>query len=446
MNRYEKRKKAIEKAIGEHIAAYQAIYKKANDEDREPADDERLDVEHQLKQIEILKVEKEEIEANIKTMQHVDDLGRQLGSTVEGSSGGLSFETSVGVVPGGNPVDRMVKSLGQQFVEAKSVQEIHERFKSGERGRFNTGSIELKATLLEGTGAPGSGTGGGLIPVPQVIPGVVEKLFQPLRIRELILDGSANTSSLRYVVEGTATSGAAGVAEGGSKPQSTLALSTKDMPVTKVATSMKVSDEMLEDVQQVQSYINGRLSLFIDIEEERQIVLGAGSGSNELAGIAGAGVNAYGRGTVDNNAVALFKAMNGQRGSAFMEPDWVVMNPANWQTTRLMTDSTGQFQGGGPFLGQYGNGQNLQASGQITGVNDIIWNKPVVVTTAIGAGTALVGTRAAAQLWLRGGLSVEATNANEDDFLHNLVAIRAEKREALTVYRPAAFTLVSGLS
>jgi hypothetical protein len=49
--------------------------------------------------------------------------------------------------------------------------------------------------------------------VPQVIPGVVEKLFQSLTFADLLLSGQASTNSLRYVVEGTATSGAAGVAE-----------------------------------------------------------------------------------------------------------------------------------------------------------------------------------------------------------------------------------------
>jgi HK97 family phage major capsid protein len=236
------------------------------------------------------------------------------------------------------------------------------------------------------------------------------------------------------------------VAEGGAKPASDLALSTVDEPVKKIATILTVSDEMLEDPAQVQSYINGRLSLFVKIEEERELVLGGGT--NELVGITGrSGVNTYARGTVDNNAVALFKAINGTRGSSFLEPDAIIMNPANWQTTRLLTDTAGQFFGGGPFQGPYGNGQNFSASGQVSGAADTIWNKPVVVTTAIGSGTALLGSFAqAAQLYRRGGLTVEATNAHASYFTSNLVAIRAEERLALAVYRPAAFTKVTGLA
>ncbi len=45
----------------------------------------------------------------------------------------------------------------------------------------------------------------------------------------------------------------------------------------------------------------------------------------------------------------------------------------------------------------------------------------------------------------RGGVTVEATNSHDNYFALNLVAIRAESRAALCVFRPVAFTAVSGL-
>ena len=76
------------------------------------------------------------------------------------------------------------------------------------------------------------------------------------------------------------------------------------------------------------------------------------------------------------------------------------------------------------------------------GATDALWSKPVLVTGALGAGTALVGTRAAAQVWRRGGLSVEASNSHSNFFQLNLVAIRAEERLGLAVYRPNGFVEV----
>jgi HK97 family phage major capsid protein len=132
--------------------------------------------------------------------------------------------------------------------------------------------------------------------------------------------------------------------------------------------------------------------------------------------------------------------MNGVRGSAFVEPEWIVLHPSDWQDIRLATDSAGQYFGGGPFLGAYGGPQGpVGASGQVSGALDSIWGKSVYVTSAIGnAGTALVGARAAGQVWSRGGVSVEATNSHSTYFTANLTAIRAERRLGLTLYRPQA--------
>ena len=106
----------------------------------------------------------------------------------------------------------------------------------------------MKGTLREGSGAPGSGTGGGFIPVPQVAPGIVEKLVQPLSFERLLSGGVATSNTVRYAVEGTALSAAAGVAEGGNKPESTIAVSTLDEPIKKIATTLTASDELVDDV------------------------------------------------------------------------------------------------------------------------------------------------------------------------------------------------------
>jgi HK97 family phage major capsid protein len=402
MNRYEKQKLAVEKAMSEKVAAYQAIYKKADEDDRDPTDEERLEVESHLKAIEALKVERSEAEENIKTLARVDDIGRELGPSVSSFEGGVKSE----------PHDRMFqtiqKSLGEQFTDSGQYKASIQAYRDA-GGRFPQGfssgavALEAKGTLLEGAG----GGGGPLAaPVPQVIPGVVEKLFQPLTFADLLMTGQASTNSLRYVVEGTATSGAAGVAEGGLKPQSALGLTTTDEPIKKIATALKISDEMIEDAPAVQSYINGRLVLFVKIEEERQLIRGT-SGGNEVQGLlTSRSVPVYAGGTaVGNRAVQLFKAMNGLRGSAFLEPEWIVIHPTDWEAIRLLTDTANQFYGGGPFQGPYGSGSNLSASGQMSGPTDTIWNKPTYITGIVGAGTAIVGTRSSAQVWRKGGVS-----------------------------------------
>jgi HK97 family phage major capsid protein len=217
-------------------------------------------------------------------------------------------------------------------------------------------------------------------------------------------------------------------------------LSTRDEPVKKIATFLPVSDELLEDAPAVQSFINGRLGLFIALEVERE--LWRGSAANEVQGLlTSRNVPVYTGGTADNKAVQIFKALNSMRGSAFVEPDWVAMHPTDYQVIRLLADSAGQLFGGGPFLGPYGGQGPVPTSNAVVpGSTDTLWGKPLIVTPAIGGpGTAVIGTRMNAAVWSRGGLRVEASNQHSNFFQLNMVALRAERRLAFTVYRASGY-------
>jgi len=117
--------------------------------------------------------------------------------------------------------------------------------------------------------------------------------------------------------------------------------------------------------------------------------------------------------------------------TAFVYPEGIVINPTNWFTIQIGKDTTGRYLAGNPF-------QPLPANS--------LWGVPVAPTPSIVAGTALVGAFAtASQVFRKGGIRVEASNSHQDYFVKNLVAIRAEERLALCVYRPGAFGKVTGL-
>ena len=106
----------------------------------------------------------------------------------------------------------------------------------------------------------------------------------------------------------------------------------------------------------------------------------------------------------------------------------MVVNPVDWAELRLVKDTTENYVAGSPFS----NGPAQPG--------ELLFGRRVVVTQAIEAGLALVGAfGTGAQLYRRGGLTVEASNSHEDFFRRDLVAIRAETRLALAVHRPAAF-------
>jgi HK97 family phage major capsid protein len=365
------------------------------------------------------------LEQQIKSM----DPGGPLLGRMTGEGGAPAY--------GGGPGDVFIASKGYQAI--KDADHRPQRYSSGPIEVSQT-PLSMKGTLLE-TGV--SGPGGGLVP-PSYAPGVVEKLFEPLGVADVFGSSTTSGSQIRYVVEGTATNAAAGVAEAGTKPESTIAMSEVVEPIKKIATVLPISDELLEDAPSIQSYLNGRLGLFVKLEEERQLLRGAGT--NELVGIFGrAGINQYTRLAADDNAVALAKVIANTAGSSFLAPDTVIIHPTNWLTSRLLRDGTGgtigQFYGGGPFTGAYGNAGAPGMFGQQ------LWNTRVVLSTYVGAGTALVGNFGqAAHVWRRGGVSVEATNSHSDWFQKNLSMLRAEERLGLGMYRPVAFTEVRGLT
>jgi HK97 family phage major capsid protein len=224
------------------------------------------------------------------------------------------------------------------------------------------------------------------------------------------------------------------VAEGADKPESTLVFDSVSDPVRKVAHWLPVTEEMLEDAPALQGYLDARLRLGVRLAEEDQL-LNDTVVPPDIVGILNraALAAAVPRGA-DTNADAVLKQIAAIATANNLQPSGIVMHPTNWLTIQLQKLATGEYVAG--------NGGPFQRPER-----PMLWGIPVVVTSAITLNTALVGCfRDAAMIFRKGNLRVEATNAHDDYFIKNLVAIRAEERLALAVLRPAAFGVVTGLN
>jgi HK97 family phage major capsid protein len=266
---------------------------------------------------------------------------------------------------------------------------------------------------------------------------MVQLGVQQATVADLLAQGTTNLNAVPYLQEDTLTNAATTVAEGGTKPEATWDWSQTSAPVKKIAVISKVSDELFADVPTIESYINQRLRYMVEITEDTQLLLGDGTGSN-ITGIENtSGIQTQAR-SADSQPDAIRKAMTKIQSVGFFAPDGVVLHPTDWETIQLLKDDNGQYLAGGPFYAPYGNGQYVMFYR--------LWGLPVVVTTSQTVGTALVGAfKLGAMIFRRQGLSIDSTNSNEDDFKKNLVALRAEERLALAVWRPKAFATVTGL-
>ena len=290
------------------------------------------------------------------------------------------------------------------------------------------GVEQFRATLLTTTGLTSY----------ERPPGIVTLGQQPLTIAQLFAQGTTSSSTVRVTQEVSYTQAATAVAEEGQKPEASFDLVETDFAVKKIAVVGRVSDEMFSDYPQVQAYVNSRLIYMVGALEDNHLINGDGS-SNKITGILStSGIQTVSAGASATVIDAIFKAMTKIAAVGFFQPDYIVVHPTDWQNIKLSKDSSGQYYAGGPFTGAYGLGGYTVAG--------TLWGLPVIATTSISQGTALVGAfTLGAQLFRREGIRLDTTNSDASDFQYNRIAIRVETRLALAVYRPLAFCTVTSI-
>jgi HK97 family phage major capsid protein len=259
-------------------------------------------------------------------------------------------------------------------------------------------------------------------------PGIVQSPQDETTVGDLMLQGTTDSNVLSYYEETTFTNAAATVAEGDPKPESALDFTEVTDTVRKIATWIPATSEFLSDNAGIRSYIEQRLRFMLEREEEDQLLNGNGTAPN-ISGVLDRSIQSIGS---TNDIDAIYQAITEVRVDGQAEPTAVVIHPLSWQNIRLTKDGNDQYLGPGPF-----SPDNVER----------IWGLQVRVTPMIAEGTALVGAfRPHAQVFRKGGVRVVASTEHDTYFVENKVAILAEERLALAVYRPLAFCKVTGLA
>lgn len=327
---------------------------------------------------------------------------------------------------GGGQTDQtsMAKSLGDHFVKSGAFGETVAR--KGVQ-RFTAGTTDYKAAPT-----PIISTGLGQVQYG----GVVETPLRRATIEDLMPGGTLAGTSLTYFQQGVVTGDFGWVLENGEKPPIDFAFSPVTEVLAKIAGVTKLTDETAEDAPAVASIINGQLTTRLVLGVERGLMTGTGT-APQLRGLYNrSGVQTEAAADAADNADAIYRAMTKIQTATELTADGLVIHPVDYQRERLAKDANGQYLGGGPFTGPYGNGAVLEMPS--------LWGLRTIVTTAATLGTPIVGAfGAAAQVFTKGGIRVESTNSDGDDFRFNRIAIRAEVRKLLAVYIPAAFVVVT---
>jgi len=309
------------------------------------------------------------------------------------------------------PLHEEPKSLGQMFVESKAYKE---------RGSTAVADVNLK-TLMS--------TAAGWAPESTRIPRV--ELY---RLREIaVVDAfpilSTSQSSIKYMEETTFTNNAAEAAEGAIYGEAALVLTERSVPVEKVAVWLPVTDEQMEDVEGIASYVDQRLTYMLRARLDGQLIAGDGSTPNLRGVLNAANLQSQAKGT-DPGPDAVYKAIVKCRAGGFANPDTAIFHPNDWQDFRLLRTADGIYVFGSP----YDPGMER------------IWGLPVIVTTAETENTAVVGAfQAFSALFMRRGIEFKVTDSHDTYFIYGKKAIRADMRCAAVYFRGYAFCKVTGL-
>ena len=270
--------------------------------------------------------------------------------------------------------------------------------------------ITLKAA---GTMALSTNTTG-QIPQAEREAGITRIVRRNPFILELVNVGTIMSNVWEWVEQKNADGGAAMTAEGAAKSQADFDLVVASANVKKVTAYIKVTKEMLDDVELMRSEIDQELTELINLKIDDQLLNGTGLTVN-LTGITtnatawAAGAFALAIPTPTKWDV-LRTAINQVRVNLF-EPNYIVMHPTDVTGMELSKDSTGQYVMP-PFAALDGT---------------IVSGIRVVANTGVTIDKFLVGDFSKSGVRFKEGVTINVGYEN-DDFTKNLVTILAEAR------------------
>ena len=360
-----------------------------------------------IKQAEELKKEIDNLNAQIELAETKARLLEIMGKEAEQSEGIVVVEA---------------KSLGENFVE--HLKKSGKTYLSGEKFSVSAPSFKSSSDVQKTpttTGVSAFAT--------TYDRNVVTGARTPLVVRDLFASEEISGSTLVYLTEGAIEGAPASTNEGTKKPQVHFADPTPHtVSLAKIACFIKESDEYINDYKFLATAINGRLLYHLALVEQNKLV----TDLLATSGIQTDTTSWTASSTATDIADLVLEAASDVQTSSGFAADAVMINPADWYALRVAKDGTSRYYGGG-FFG--------------TQSVDNIWGIPACVTTAIAVGKIAVGAyKACGSVVQNGGIRVEAVNTDQDDFVKNLMTIRAEERLALAIRRPAGFKVLTKAS
>jgi len=254
--------------------------------------------------------------------------------------------------------------------------------------------------------------------VPMREPGVSKAPDRPITILDIITKGSTNSNQITWAERTARTEGAAAVAENAVFVASDYHWALKKIPVNKIGTFVKVSNESLEDFEFTLSEINTELISQLERVMEEEVTNGTGA-NDRLKGITQyakaytyAGLNGK---ITKCNLKDIILAMRTQVSVANFAATHVVLNTADFAEYQSLKDDNGRYL----FEVMPGGGKSIAGLPVVE-----------VSTSILAAGYAIVGDFSKDKLYMRREITIEMFDQDSTDAEYDLRMIRGKLRAA----------------
>lgn len=329
-----------------------------------------------------------------------------------------------GPIAAGADLTERARTAGDEVVLADGYEEFQQR---GGRGTFET-EVRLLLTSNDDTADAGLWRPVGS---PQLNANAIQQ--RRLFVRDLLSTGTTGLASFPYIRElnaSTNETGAAMTSEGSAKAEVTMQFVSADAPARKITAWIPATSELLADAPTLRSYIDNRLTYMVLLREEVQILKGDGNAPN-LEGVTIV-TGKQTQAAVAGDVPATFAAAYGKIENVDGDPDGVAMNPLDFWGAISTRHST-----------QFDNGFGGNAPADVV-QGSLSWGERVVRTRALDQTEAVAASwKLGATVLDRTGVTIRIGEQHDDYFVKNKVAVLAEKRTALPIWRPDFFVVVT---
>lgn len=301
-------------------------------------------------------------------------------------------------------------------------------FKAFINGQSSKATLSLKAIMTTAANASGD-----TVPADR-LNGFYFDPTRTTRARDLLTSISTDSNTVRYIQETSYTNGAAARVEASAYGESEFKLDPVDAPIRSIGSQLTMTKEMFNDVPALSGYIATRIPAKVMNVEDQQILFGAGTGAN-LQGLMTAGGGAQfdvsnaakfyefftvAQGVHTNEFDVLIAAKNQAQISEY-SPTAVMVNPTDYNKMFLRKDSNADYV--------------VFVNGVLT-----LLGTPIFQSTAVTADKFIVGDFGlGATLAIREDMEISFSESHSDNFVKDLVTVKATERIGLPIHNPNAF-------